>query len=196
VQFGSKVYTGKISYPPAGYDLYYSGNEATYPNSEVATPAPRGHRVVGKNFTGFELTEAMRNSATKLGVRFQSHTRIDRLVVDSTGRVIGVEASRLQPGTPVFDQHEKIIKKMKTLQRTIEGYAKKHYEKALKLEQEYGIKVYIRARKGVIITTGSNAFNRKMVEAHAPRYAGYMYNGTISCDGSGIGLGQSVGAAV
>ena len=54
----------------------------------------------------------------------------------------------------------------------------------------------IRAKNGVVLTTGSFAFNREMVSHYAPKYRDAMALGTISCDGSGVLLGQSVGAAV
>ena len=42
----------RTSYPSNDYYLYYSGNEAFAPYSEHATPAPRGHRAIGKGLPG------------------------------------------------------------------------------------------------------------------------------------------------
>jgi 3-oxo-5alpha-steroid 4-dehydrogenase len=52
----------------------------------------------------------------------------------------------------------------------------------------------VRANKGVILSTGGFIFNREMVAQHAPKYKMTMRLGTAGCDGSGIRLGQSVGA--
>jgi len=45
IGFGSKVYEGKRSFPPKGYDIYYSGNELSPEFEKIARPAPRGHKV-------------------------------------------------------------------------------------------------------------------------------------------------------
>ncbi len=52
----------------------------------------------------------------------------------------------------------------------------------------------VRARAGVILSTGGFIFNREMVARHAPNYLRNFRLGTSGCDGSGIRLGQSVGA--
>src|SRR5207248_635624 len=57
----------------------------------------------------------------------------------------------------------------------------------------HGIRRLIRARRGVVLSTGSFAFNRDMVRTYAPEYDGAIPLGTAGCDGSGIRLGQSVG---
>src|ERR1700733_13553902 len=63
VQFGSKAYPGKRSYPPVGYDLYYSGNENVTGYADKAKPAQRGHRVLGPDYTGSVLYEQLHRSA-------------------------------------------------------------------------------------------------------------------------------------
>ena len=42
VKFGTKLYTGKTTYPPEGYFLQYSGNEKVEEYCRDARPAPRG----------------------------------------------------------------------------------------------------------------------------------------------------------
>jgi 3-oxo-5alpha-steroid 4-dehydrogenase len=195
VQFGSKVFKDKIAYPPTHYDLYFSGNEVNPPHCDLAVPAPRGHRVVGDGFTGHEFFDALQRSASSKGVRLQEHCRVNNLLLGTNGEVIGVEASLLRPNTKARRKHQKIINAMKTSRRYFLGNLEKAAEQAYAVEEQGAELICIRARKAVIIATGSHAANRPMVESHAPRYAGYLANGTISCDGSGIGLGQSVGAA-
>ena len=194
VGFGSRVFTGKRSYPPKDYDIYYSGNESAPSYAEHAVPAPRGHRVSGSGYTGEEFFDALNQSASQHGVRVQDRTVVKRLITDSNDRVIGVEVSRLKPETEAYQQHVNIMKKVNAYQRFIESSALKAAEKLRALEQQ-GECLYVRANKGVILTTGSFAFNREMVSHYAPKYEQAMPLGTVSCDGSGIVMGQSVGAA-
>jgi 3-oxo-5alpha-steroid 4-dehydrogenase len=51
----------------------------------------------------------------------------------------------------------------------------------------------VRARGGVVLSTGGFIFNRAMVARHAPVYLHNFRLGTTGCDGSGIRLGQSTG---
>jgi 3-oxo-5alpha-steroid 4-dehydrogenase len=51
----------------------------------------------------------------------------------------------------------------------------------------------IRARAGVVLSTGGFIFNREMIARHAPNYLRNFRLGMSGCDGSGIRLGQSVG---
>ena len=51
----------------------------------------------------------------------------------------------------------------------------------------------VRARAGVVLSTGGFIFNREMVARHAPKYLRNFRLGTSGCDGSGIRLGQSAG---
>ena len=196
VRFGSRIYEGKRSYPPKGYDIYYSGNEFAPDYASVAHPAPRGHKVAGPGYTGGVLFNTLARSAADKGVRFHSHSLVDRLVVDAENRVIGVEVLRLEPGSEPWKAHRKLIRRVNAFQRFIEKPSLASAAKVREIEQAHGKPVLIRARKGVVLTTGSFAFNREMVRHHAPKFAAAMPLGTISCDGSGVVLGESVGAAL
>jgi 3-oxo-5alpha-steroid 4-dehydrogenase len=63
-----------------------------------------------------------------------------------------------------------------------------------KLERLGGRPLRLRARKGVIICSGGFFYNRDMVTQYAPANLPGMPLGTIGDDGSGILMGQSVGA--
>ena len=54
----------------------------------------------------------------------------------------------------------------------------------------------ISAKKGVILAAGGFIQNREMVQHYAPQYSSATPLGSMGCDGSGIRLGQSVGAMV
>jgi 3-oxo-5alpha-steroid 4-dehydrogenase len=196
VGFGSNAYLGKRTYPPKGYDIYYSGNEAAPNYAPVAAAAPRGHRVAGKGYTGQDLCDALSVSAAKQGVKVETHTKVVRLVTDANGRVVGVEAQRIPVATDAFAKHEKIIKKVNAFDRYIESKALKAADTLREIEDNNAERFYVRARQAVIIATGSFSFNRKMVKHYAPKYGESMPLGTIGCDGSGVVLGQSVGASV
>ena len=59
-----------------------------------------------------------------------------------------------------------------------------------------GQEVAIRARRGVVLTTGGFIMNRAMVERYAPDLAKCNFPiGTDGCDGSGIRMGMGLGGA-
>ncbi|KJS09598.1 MAG: hypothetical protein VR73_01685 [Gammaproteobacteria bacterium BRH_c0] len=196
IGFGSKVYEGKRSFPPKGYDIYYSGNELSPEFEKIARPAPRGHKVAGPGYTGSTLFNTLRDSAHGKGVRFQGHTVVTRLILDSSNQVVGVEALRIEPGSEGWKKHLKIIRKVNAYQRFIEKAALDAAEKVRAVEQQYGVPIRIRARQAVVLTTGSFAFNREMISHYAPKFSKAMALGTISCDGSGVVMGQGIGAAL
>lgn len=62
--------------------------------------------------------------------------------------------------------------------------------------QEFGAERCIRARRGVVLTTGGFILNDDMIAAHAPRVARCKVRvGAEGDDGSGISLGIAAGAA-
>ncbi|MEM5386423.1 FAD-binding protein [Paraburkholderia phymatum] len=193
VRFGGHVYDGKRSYPPVGYDLYFSGNEKVSRYRQYAKPAPRGHRVVGPKYTGSVLYAALSASAVQHGVRVHDHCPVKRLIVDRHGAVIGVEAGAIDPDSAAGREHRKLIARVNAWQRFFVPAALRTGERLASLEREHTRPVRIRALRGVILSTGSFAFNRQMVDQYAPKYRDAMPLGTLGCDGSGIRLGQSVG---
>lgn len=92
--------------PTADQGLMYSGGENAWPFTEVATPAPRGHlpqtppgaartsQQAGEAGGGFYLMQPLVSRAQSLGVDSWCDVRVDRLVVDATGRVVGVAGVR------------------------------------------------------------------------------------------------------
>jgi 3-oxo-5alpha-steroid 4-dehydrogenase len=194
VQFGGPVYEKKTVYPPDGYYLYYSGNEQLADYSRVAKPAPRGHRAVGKGiFCGKYLFTPLRDSAQRAGIRLLQHSPVTRLVLDRHGTVVGVEVNQLPPDSAAFRKHAKSYQLFQKFLRfsVPRGIAAiKEYEQ---LEKSAGQRKLIRARRGVILSTGSFAFNREMVQQYAPGYIGAVPAATAGCDGSGIRLGQTAG---
>lgn len=194
VPFASTVYKHKTVYPPDGYFLYYAGNELLPQFQKYARPAPRGHRTVGKGiFCGGNLFKALESAAHRSGVRLLPHSPVMRLVQDASGTVVGVEVNRLAPGSVAQRRHQKayrLFQKLLRFDKVRGATAVKDHEQ---LEREAGERKLIRARRGVILATGSFAFNRDMLRHYAPGYSAAMPIGTAGCDGSGIRLGQTVG---
>lgn len=60
--------------------------------------------------------------------------------------------------------------------------------------RRYGADVTIRARRGVVLATGSFAYNKAMVAQYAPRIAGRPAASIEQHDGQGIRMAQALGA--
>ena len=89
------TFCADTSMAPNGTEgLVYSGGEDAYPFSEIARPAPRGHLAKTKRSTGWLLMQHLAAAATNAGAAVSADTRVDRLVLDGDGRVVGVQAHR------------------------------------------------------------------------------------------------------
>ncbi len=62
------------------------------------------------------------------------------------------------------------------------------------IARQYGKEVAIRARRGVVLATGSFAYNDAMVAQYAPRIAGRPAASIEQHDGQGIRMAQALGA--
>jgi 3-oxo-5alpha-steroid 4-dehydrogenase len=161
-QFGGPYWSHKTSYPGPKYFLYHPDNSLLPTAKAVARPAARGHRTVvplalSRKAVGLggPIFEPMRDAALALGMKLHRKTEARQLVIDRSGRVLGVKA----------------LQGRKRLVR------------------------FYRAREGVVLSAGGFVFNREMMKHHAPKYFAGIPLGTPGDDGSGIRLGQSVGAA-
>jgi len=144
--------------PMGDEGLMYSGGENAYPFNTIATPAPRGHvpqmsnKKQGEASAGYMLMKPLVETATAAGARPLYDVRVQRLVVESDGRVAGVVA------------------------------------------RQYGADVTIRARRAVVLATGSFAYNDAMVAQYAPRIAGRPAASIEQHDGQAIRMAQALGA--
>lgn len=145
---------------PGDDGLMYSGGENAAPFNEIATPPapPRGHvpqmsnKRTGEQGGGYMIMKPLTETAEKLGVRAEYDVRVQRLVVDDSGRVVGISAKR------------------------------------------YGKDLHVRARRGVVLATGSFAYNKEMVEAYAPNLIGRPGAAIEEHDGRAIRMAQALGA--
>ncbi len=195
VPFEGSLCPVKTSYPTDDYYLYYSGNEGFAPYKDAARPAPRGHRAKGKSLPGASFYEPLRASVHSAGVDVKYHSRVERLVTDERGTVIGVEYHHIPEG--VWSRAAAALMKAALGIRNYNPKAAQAlYAKLHDIERTRSEVRTARARNGVILAAGGFIYNRAMVEEHAPAYRRGMPLGTIGDNGSGIELGRSVGAAI
>ena len=86
--------------PPSDDGLMYSGGENAHPFNEIAVPAPRAHipqlqgKVALSKSGGWKLMEKLTARVAALGVKTVTDTRVERLVIDSDGAVVGAIGRR------------------------------------------------------------------------------------------------------
>lgn len=197
VPYGGNAYLKKTSFPPNGYWLYYSGNEALPAFEKIARPAPRGHRPAVNGFGGHVHFDKLKESAFAKGVRLLSHAPVRRLVVNKDGRVLGVEVNAIPEALRArHDALYKIVSPWKVLNH---AKAETAIAKCRALEATVNAPRLIRARAGVILSAGGFIYNLEMLRRFraelADNYEGLLRLGSMGCDGSGIVLGQSAGGA-
>ena len=207
VQFNPSYYKVKTSYPGAGYFLYHSDNSLVPSYMEKADPAPRGHRGYEEGpfrpiGVGGTIFYPLKKSALAKGLKLFPQTEARSLVISSEGRVVGVKVLMLPSGKSA-QQHKALTSRGELFQMLLppsypgsgllQIIGNFFIKKAQKIEKTHRQVKYIRAKKGVCLSTGGFIFNRSMVKAYAPKYFNGMPLGTSNDQGSGIRLGQSVG---
>ncbi len=198
-RFAATMPKYKTSYPPDGIFLYYSGNEVVpaYDNpASAAKPAPRGHRVVAKGQSGATLFAALKEATLRCGVQSITQASVRRLVIEQgSGRVLGVEIWKLPAGHEKTLRHvelDGLVAKWRLYQSKKADAGRR--EQAL-IEQALASPRFVRARRGVVLATGGYIYNPALTDQYAPHYRKGWPVGGAGCDGSGLRLGQSVGAA-
>lgn len=93
VPFNASMWNEPTWVPPTDDGLMWMG-ENSYPFTELAKPAPRGHRPRTSGLGGWLLMERLSTVAHDAGVRTWGDTMVERLVIDPDGRVVGVLARR------------------------------------------------------------------------------------------------------
>ncbi|MFJ4387618.1 FAD-binding protein [Pseudomonas sp. NPDC089408] len=184
---------GKTSYPPDGCFLYYSGNEMVPSHRGALAPAPRGHRTVGKGQCGAVLFAHLKSACLRNGVRAQLQAAARRLVVDSRGRVLGAELWCLPAGSKQAQLHATWAARAERLQNLAPRYSETLRKRLRQLERDHARPRLVRARGGVVLSTGGFIFNRELIAQHAPKYRRNFKVGATGCDGSGLRLGLAAG---
>ena len=195
-RFAATIPDHKTSYPPDGVFLYHSGNEAV-PAYAVgqAKPAPRGHRAVARGQSGATLYAALQQATRASGARTLTQTAVRRLVREQgTGRILGVEAWTLPdeaPGKPRHAALDALVAKWRIFQARRADAGR---QEAARIEQAQARPRLLRAHRGVVLATGGHIYNPELMKQHAPSFRRGWPIGGAGCDGSGLRLGQSVGA--
>ncbi len=201
VCFSAKVAPRKASYPTRDGYLYLSGNETVQQYADHIPPAARGHRVVvepqlserllyqGGNSLMTTLRRALK---TAPGVRQMLHCRVDRLVVDKTGRVIGADVYQIPSGFIAWC-HGKLQRMSSHIAVGDTQFGRWAWRIAAALERRHARRLTVHADDRTILATGGFMRNRNMVTHHAATYLDATPLGARGDDGSGIRLGQGVG---
>lgn len=201
VRFGATMPDHKTSYPPEGKFLYYSGNEVVPAcRGTLGAPAPRGHRAVAKGQSGKALYAALKEATLKAGVQPVTQAAVRRLVRQrgpdgQPGAVLGVEVWQLPPGAPGTLRHAELHRQVARWRTFRPGKAAACRREAALIEQATAQPRFIRARHGVVLATGGFIYHPELMATHAPHAKRGWPVGAAGCDGSGLRLGQSVGAA-
>ncbi|MFE3700369.1 FAD-binding protein, partial [Nocardia tengchongensis] len=153
VPFKPTMWDAPTWVPPTDDGLMWLG-ENSWPFTELAHPAPRGHRPTANDFGGKLLMECLTAAAESAGATALFDTYATTLIVDADGVVTGAVA------------------------------------------RQYGKEITIRARRGIVLTTGGFVDNDDMLAAHAPQLLGHTKVSAGTDDGSGIRMAQALGAAV
>lgn len=98
IRFEGSLYDAPTWMPFTQDGLMWLGENA-WPYDQVARPVPRGHRPATSGWAGHTVMTALLETCGRAGVETHTDTRARALVVDGTGRVVGLRATRF--GTPV-----------------------------------------------------------------------------------------------
>lgn len=200
LSFSGELFNLKTTYPVHGYSLYPSGNEQDYLYSREADPVARGHipdGIAKWSAMGPAFYNPVANAVAKLGPSFFRQCRAQRLIVDTTGRVTGVECVDLRSQPMAAFWHRIWSRLAVTTHMYSTSLADVFRQRAERIERKYsGRIIRIRAKQGVVLSAGGFVFNREMIRRYAPEFEPGMRLGTAGDDGSGIALGASVGGAL
>jgi 3-oxo-5alpha-steroid 4-dehydrogenase len=97
-EFERTYFPGKAVIQPGTEGLMYTGNEKVWPFSEMAKPAPRGHKVPVPGDTGGAklVLDCLNDRLLEAGVEIRYETGASALVTDATGAVVGLAWRRFK----------------------------------------------------------------------------------------------------
>ncbi|HKK52198.1 MAG TPA: FAD-dependent oxidoreductase [Myxococcota bacterium] len=100
IEFKETFIAEKTTHPFTDDCLTFSGNEEAWPHAAATRPVPRGHKPAREGEAGGFLMEAVLRGVSDAGATVVNECRASRLVVDESGRVVGIAARR--EGRPFF----------------------------------------------------------------------------------------------
>jgi len=105
-RFDDRFYPHKHYEHSSAESLAWTGNENVWPFRDIAKPAPRGHKAPGKDDKhvgvgetgggGQVLMEGLIATAERLGARIEYDANAKQLIVDPSGRVVGLRYTKFQ----------------------------------------------------------------------------------------------------
>ncbi|WP_330255036.1 FAD-binding protein [Nocardia sp. NBC_00565] len=193
VPFEGSLCPYKTSYPTNRHYLYYSGNEQVPSYADDAAPAPRGHRVRAKNFSGAAFYGILRDSALRKGVTFRPLAEVCRLIIED-GAVVGVEfdAPRGSGLGRVHRIRTEIATKAEVWHPPL---GDRLMAKVVAAQRRQSTRQQVRARGGVVLSTGGFGQNKELVRRYAPAWTEVSPLAAGGDDGSALRLGAQVDAA-
>lgn len=109
VPFNRGYYQGKAVIAPTDDCLASTGNEKLWPYHQIAKPAPRGHKVRKEGDGGGVLAmNALIAACEREGVRVEVDSRVNALVRDAAGRIVGVRAKQ-SDGQKLFRARNAVV---------------------------------------------------------------------------------------
>ncbi len=194
VPFQGSLCPDKTSYPTNRHYLYYSGSELAA--RDIAEPAARGHRAVGRGTSGKVLFDRLAAAVRGSGARVIGQTRATELVTDEAGRVTGVACLTMTKAPAWARLAHRVLHRLGKKPFLYAGGLGRRLARPVdRLERRHARPLRVGARRGVVLAAGGFVANRKMFREHAPAFRGGLALGTVADDGSGIGLGVAAGGA-
>ena len=97
-EFERSFFPGKAVIQPGTEGVMYTGNEKVWPFSEMAKPAPRGHKVPVPGDTGGAqlVLDCLNDRLVEAGVEIRYETGASALVTHSSGAVVGLAWRRFK----------------------------------------------------------------------------------------------------
>ncbi|NLU82178.1 FAD-binding protein [Rhodococcus sp. HNM0569] len=194
VPFDASVCPYKTSFPTNDYYLYFSGSEASGAARAVTPPVQRGHRAKGRGASGKMIFEPLAAATRRSGADVLLQTWVTDLVVEE-GRVVGVRARTLRDAPARVRALHARLAKLSSKPGVYAPQLRAALEYAIRrLERRHGTDLVVRARSGVVLTTGGFVSSRELMAEHAPEFTGGIPLGTALDDGKGITMATELGA--
>src|SRR3546814_4474741 len=111
---------------------------------------------------------------------FKKKTAYEMRISDWSSDVCSSDLSK------AAQQHRKLLRRAEAVHNIAAGWADRLRARAIAIELSEAKTVFVRAQRGVVLSTGGFIFNRAMVAQHAPKFLAPARLGATGCDGSGI----------
>ncbi|MPY79417.1 MAG: FAD-dependent oxidoreductase [Actinophytocola sp.] len=108
VPFTPSLWDAPAWVPPTEDGLMWLG-ENSWPFTEIATPAPRGHRPAARDFGGWLLMDRLTTAAESRGARVRYDTYATSLIVAEDGSVTGLVARSYGDELSIHARHGVVL---------------------------------------------------------------------------------------